>query len=130
MATATELVQLGEQYNSLASQIDDFIDSQPNPYSPTFLDLRNKEANLANAANNIATLAIVILTPEIAAATNQLTSTVASAQAALKTITNIQKWVNVVAAVLQTAVSAATGNPFAAAGDVLNLVQTIGGALS
>lgn len=125
MPTAEQLVDLGNGLLAFAGEIDDYIDTQPNPYDPAFIRLRTIEGQIGGAANQVAGLAIAMLAPRIAAATQNLTAKVNAAQAVLRTIDDVQKAAHIVAAVLAVAVAAATGNPFSTASDVARLASQL-----
>jgi hypothetical protein len=130
MATAQELVDLGKSLNDFATEIDSYIESQPNPYSPNLVNLRTKEGQIASAANQVAGLAIGMLAADISAATNDLTAKVSLAQDTLKTIQTVQAATQMVATVLDAAAAAATGNPFGTAADVVKLASQIEAVLN
>ncbi len=130
MATAQDLVDLGNSLLTFAGEIDDYIDGQSNPYDQAFRTLRTVEGQIASAANQVASLAIAMLAPDVASATQDLTSKVKAAQVVLKTITNVQKAAQIVAAVLAVAVAAATGNPFSAASSVDQLASQLQSVLA
>lgn len=129
MATAQELVDLGDQLIKFARSIDLFIDSRPNPYASNLVPLRQDEARIAHAANHLAALAIDMLAADVASATKDLTGKVQSAQQILKAIHNEQKAANIVATVLMVAVAASTGNPFATAAAVAQLAGQVSAAM-
>lgn len=130
MPTAQQLVDLGNGLLAFAGGIDDYIDGQPNPYDPAFIRLRTLEGQIGSAANQVASLAIAMLAPAIATATQNLTAKVDAAQAVLETVENAQKATHLIAAVLAVAVAAASGNPFSAARSVAQLASQLQAVLT
>jgi hypothetical protein len=130
MATAQELVDCGRALNDFASEVDKYINAQPNPFAPALRDLRESQGKIGGAANKVAGLAIAALQQEIADATKSLTAKVNHAQTELKQIQNAQRIASIVATILKAAEAAATGNPFAAADNVVQLVSQIQAVLS
>jgi len=124
-----ELIDLSDALSNFSDNLDDYIKSSGDPFTPEMQQLRNLDTHIAAAAALIARLAVEAMVDEVRTAVGDLKKQVARARQTLQDITNVKTAMSLVAAVLNVAASISTGDPLASAKSVIALVNVLSNAV-
>jgi hypothetical protein len=123
------LIDLSQTLRSVADALNDYADTQADPFDPSLAQLRTTAAHLIIDASIIGQRQLGAMAKEVSDAIAGLQGQVRDAQNAIKIIDNVKAAVSIGAAVLSVAAAVATGNPLGAADKVTALADMIASAI-
>ena len=126
--TDVNLTDLASVFSEFSDELDTYIKSLDDPFSPVARQLREADTHLALAAATISRLAVEQMAADVTAAVSDLGVSVSKAKDTLKEIDGVSKALSLVSAILSVAVSVSSGNILGAATNVLALVDVVNGA--
>jgi hypothetical protein len=134
MPTPQELIDLSIQLTDIVKSINAIVATQHLPFDAETMNLSNTAFLLAAQANAIGQGGLAALARDVQGAISQLTTQVASANAALARIRDLKKALNIVDVVLNgaasIATSAATGNWIGTASDIITFASNLQTAIA
>ncbi|MBY0318267.1 MAG: hypothetical protein K2X72_06045 [Reyranella sp.] len=129
ITTPDALMDLSNALSDFSDALDKIVQEAPDPYTQEMIQLGTLSTSIATDAATIAGIAADLSKPGVLQAIADLKAQVDRAQQTLKQIQNVKLVLSIVGSVLSAAAAISTGNPLAAAGAVVALVNSLSSAI-